>query len=169
MSPTVSHPSAPAMTPFRSIVPEPIVQQPQCLLSIGAPQPRYILGGNAPQAAGSRCYLNNLYHVEVTPGTPFVHLKIRRLDGGKCDQWRHLQQIKSELVGPECEGVELFPSQGREVGAGNEYHLWVHTDPSYRFPFGFGRRFVLEKPVMALQFTTHPVSADSATPQAAVA
>jgi hypothetical protein len=128
-----------------------------------------VINSKAPQANASRCYVNNLYHVEVIPGTPFVHLKIRRLDGGKCDQWRHLQQIKSELVGPECEGVELFPSQGREVGTASEYHLWVHTDPSYRFPFGFARRFVLEKPVLAVQLTNHPVAADGAMPQAAVA
>lgn len=152
------------MTPFRLIEPEPVAY-----LSISSPQPLYVLTGAASPSERSRCYVNNLYRVEVTPGAPFVHLNIRRLDGGKCNQWRHLQQIKSELVGPECEGVELFPSQGREVSPANEYHLWVHADPSYRFPFGFGRRFVLEKPVVALQFSPHPIAADGATPRAAVA
>lgn len=157
------------MTPFRLVAPEPCAQVSLPRFSVASPQPVYVISSRAQQPNASRCYANNLYHVEVIPGRPFVHLKIRRLDGGRCDQWRHLQQIKSELVGPECEGVELFPSQGGEVGTANEYHLWVHSDPSYRFPFGFVRRFVLEKPVMAVQLATHRVAADSATPQAAVA
>ncbi|GHO61302.1 hypothetical protein KSC_001940 [Ktedonobacter sp. SOSP1-52] len=53
-------------------------------------------------------------------------------------------RIKDELVGPECEGVELFPARSREVDTSNHYHLWVIDDPTFRFPFGFTRRLVTE-------------------------
>ncbi|WP_420795788.1 DUF7694 domain-containing protein [Ktedonobacter racemifer] len=53
-------------------------------------------------------------------------------------------RIKDELVGPECEGVELFPARSREVDTANHYHLWTIDDPAFRFPFGFTRRLVTE-------------------------
>ena len=89
-------------------------------------------------------YENNLYHVEIAHGHPFIHLDISRRDGGPCKNWRHFQQIKNELVGPEHEAMELFPAESRLVDAGNEYHLWVHAVPTQRFPVGFDRRFVLD-------------------------
>ena len=88
-------------------------------------------------------YQNNIYRVEVIHEPPYVHLDIRRLDGGACKNWRHFQQIKNELVGPEFEAVELFPAESRLVDAGNQYHLWVHMDPKFRFQMGFPHRFLL--------------------------
>ncbi len=93
-------------------------------------------------------YENNLYHVKVTYSQPFIHLSITRHDGGSCNEWRHFQQIKNELVGPEHEAVELFPAEVRLVDIANEYHLWVCVDPAYRFPFGFQRRVVTDKPTV---------------------
>lgn len=86
---------------------------------------------------------NDTYHVELKLKPPFIHLDIRRLDGGPCNNWRNFQQIKNELVGPEFEAIELFPAESRLVDTGNEYHLWVYADQNYRFPVGFGERFVL--------------------------
>ncbi len=108
------------------------------------------------RASSVHVFENNLYHVEGTHRPPFIHLSIVRLDGGSCNEWRHLQQIKNEIVGHHCEGVELFPSEERLVDTVNEYHLWVHPDPNYRFPFGFGQRFVLDEPL------ANPCSANSA-------
>lgn len=90
---------------------------------------------------------NNLYQVEIAYGIPFIHLDIHRLDGGPCKNWRHFQQIKNELIGPEHEAVELFPAESRLIDTANEYHLWVHATPEYRFPVGWNGRFVHEKPV----------------------
>lgn len=85
----------------------------------------------------AQIYRNNLYIVETAVDSPFIRLSIRRHDRGPCDRWDHLQQIKNEVVGPEFEAVELFPSEQRLVDTCNEYHLWVHSSPAFRFPFGF--------------------------------
>ena len=54
-----------------------------------------------------------------------VHLSIKRHDRGKARDWRHLQQIKNEVCGPEREGMEIYPAESRLVDGANEYHLWV--------------------------------------------
>lgn len=88
-----------------------------------------------------RTFVNNLYRVAlfVTPisGESFLHLSIARLDCGTRKEWRHLQQIKNELCGPEHEAMEVFPSESRLVDNGHEYHLWVHKSPVFRFPVGW--------------------------------
>ncbi len=92
-------------------------------------------------------YENDSYSVQVRYHPPFVHLDIQRRDGGDCKNWRELQQIKNEIIGPEHEAVELFPAESRLVDTANQYHLWVHVSADYRFPFGFAERCVLSKPV----------------------
>jgi hypothetical protein len=98
-----------------------------------------------------RAFQNNLYRVEIAdtpPFTPtFVHLAISRLDRGTCNEWADLQRIKNEIVGPEYEAIELFPAESRLVNTGNEYHLWVHSDPHFRFPVGWQQRMVFSDPV----------------------
>jgi hypothetical protein len=95
----------------------------------------------------ARRYRNDTYEVMVMGDPPFVHLIINRLDWDACDDWREFQQIKNELVGPEYEAVELFPAESRLVDTSNTYHLWVHCDPTYRFPLGLHHRLVASKPV----------------------
>jgi len=90
-------------------------------------------------------YENDLYHVDVNYAPPFAHLAIRRHDGKPCKEWLHFQQIKNEIIGPENEAMEIFPAESRLVDSADEYHLWVHTDPKFRFPVGFGQRFVLSE------------------------
>jgi hypothetical protein len=90
---------------------------------------------------------NNLYAVEIAHRPPFIHLNVTRHDRSPVKEWRHLQQIKNELVGPEYEAIELFPAESRLVDTANEYHLWVHADPGFRFPLGFDTRFVLDEPM----------------------
>lgn len=94
----------------------------------------------------SEVWTNDLYQVllDRTPphgmGPNFVvwYLSIRRLDREAIHDWRHLQQIKNELCGADCEGVELYPSEKRVVDGANQYHLWVIMHPAgWRFPFGF--------------------------------
>jgi hypothetical protein len=78
---------------------------------------------------------------------PFIHIAINRHDDAPCTNWHDFQQIKNELVGPECEAVELFPAESRLIDTANEYHLYVMPDAKYRFPFGYERRLVLEQDV----------------------
>ena len=88
-------------------------------------------------------YVNNLYQVKIrTEYNDFVrsdvvHLSIKRKDKNPVHNWRHFQQIKNELVGPENEAIELYPAESRLVDSANQYHLWVIADPSKRIKIGF--------------------------------
>jgi len=46
--------------------------------------------------------------------------------------WRHLQQIKDEVMGADREAVQLFPAQGRLVDTANEY--WLQVYPTGKAP-----------------------------------
>lgn len=70
-------------------------------------------------------------------------LSIKRHDRGTIRDWRDLQRIKNDVVGPECEAVELFPAESRLVDSANQYHLWA-LPPGERWPLGFGSRFVTD-------------------------
>ena len=75
-----------------------------------------------------RYFLNDLYQVQVDaygPDKSCLHLNIRRLDGGMFKDWRHFQQIKNEIAGPEREAIELYPAESRKVDTTNKWHLWV--------------------------------------------
>lgn len=92
-------------------------------------------------------YVNDLYQVHVRDvawpdGSPMKHLSIKRRDKGAIHDWRHLQQIKNMLVGPECEGIELYPAEARLVDEANQFHLWVFCDPALRVPLGAQERLV---------------------------
>jgi hypothetical protein len=95
-------------------------------------------------------WVNNRYTVILTRMPPLdgngpevVHLSIRRNDRKPIRDWRDMQRIKNELVGPECEGVEVYPAERRLVDTANKYHLWVCADDHYQLPFGFANRLVL--------------------------
>ena len=93
--------------------------------------------------AGSEYWINNLYQVQVRRFEKSAHLNIRRRDGKAIFRdWRHFQWIKNQLIGPECEAVELYPAESRMVDASNKYHLWCSTDPTFRFPVGMSERDV---------------------------
>jgi hypothetical protein len=72
----------------------------------------------------------------------FVWLSIRRTDREPIFDWRHMQQIKNQLVGDECEAVQIFPAESRLVDTCNQYHLIACADPEARMPMGFTNRTV---------------------------
>lgn len=81
--------------------------------------------------------VNSRYQVMVRPsGSDMTYLSIKRLDQRPIRSWRDLQRIKNELVGPECEGLEMFPAESRLLDSANQYHLFVFSDPQVRLPFG---------------------------------
>lgn len=90
-------------------------------------------------------WLNDLYQVNVRRDEHIVHLSIKRRDKNPIHDWRNLQDIKNMLVGEEHEAVELYPAESRRVDSANQYHLWVSTDPRFRFPFGFTERLVTDE------------------------
>lgn len=126
---------------------------------------------------------NNLYTVTVTSGEavpvasefhPMVWLSIRRLERARLPRdWRDLQRIKNELVGPDHEGCELFPAERRLVDESDQFHLWVFEDPKAGFPFGYIDRRVGDEAPHGSQrpreFTTHhePVGIENLTPDLA--
>lgn len=89
-------------------------------------------------------WVNNLYQVNIEyadagqPGAVgFAHLIVRRRDRQPIRSWSHFQQIKNELIGPECEAVELYPAESNLVDAKDHYHLWALTSPEDSFGVGF--------------------------------
>lgn len=97
------------------------------------------------EAEHGEVWVNDLYQVSVErqPEQYMARLCIRRRDGGTINRdWRHFQRIKNEIIGPECEAVELYPAESRLVDASNKYHLFCCTDPAFRFPFGWIKRDV---------------------------
>jgi hypothetical protein len=88
-----------------------------------------------------RIWRNNVYEIWMyqlpLKGWPnMVHLSIKRNDKGVIFDWREMQRIKSELMGAQFEGVQLFPAENRVVDAANQYHMYVLADERQRFPFG---------------------------------
>jgi hypothetical protein len=82
-----------------------------------------------PEEAGAdEVWGNNLYTVHVRRTDRYVHLSIHRHDRAPARDWRHFQRIKNEIVGPEFEAVEVYPSEARLVDTSNQYHLWVILD-----------------------------------------
>ncbi len=82
-------------------------------------------------------YVNNLYQVNIEfMAEQGAHLMIRRIDRQPIHNWSHFQQIKNELLGPECEAIEIYPKVSRLVDDKNHYHLWGYRTPDKQFPFG---------------------------------
>lgn len=102
----------------------------------------------ADLAGSPEVWLNDTYQVVVrrwiiSPGWPVMHhLSIKRIDKDVIRDWRHLQEIKNQIVGPENEAVELFPAESRLVDSANQFHLFAIAQPGIRFPFGFQSRLV---------------------------
>lgn len=93
--------------------------------------------------------MNSLYQVNIRKLPPpvegwpdILHLSIKRRDKAVIHDWRDLQRIKNEVVGPECEAIELYPAESRLVDSANQYHLWVFHNPQFRFPVGWHERLV---------------------------
>ena len=75
-----------------------------------------------------------------------VHLSIKTLDKAPIHDWREFQEIKNLIVGPECEGIEIYPAESRLLDSANQYHLWV-LPWGAKVPCGFyGRGVTSEQP-----------------------
>jgi len=89
-------------------------------------------------------YENSRYFVLLrriaSPLGPCTHLSLRRADRDAVHDWREMQRIKNELVGPEVEALELYPAESRLVDQANQFHLWCF--PGARIPIGFDQRAI---------------------------
>ena len=99
-------------------------------------------------------YQNNIYSVMVFRNKQadwqvhekswkgnMTYISIKRIDKKSIHDWRHLQQIKNELVGVDYEAVEIYPNEKRLVDTANQYHLFVFPK-DYLIPFGWHTRTV---------------------------
>lgn len=88
--------------------------------------------GSEGNVASYEAWANDRYDVLVRRRDDgSVHLSLKRRDRSPVRDWRHLQQIKNEILGPEEFAVEVFPPESQLVDTSNEYHLW-HT-PGMQF------------------------------------
>lgn len=102
----------------------------------------------------SNIVINSRYQVDVrdadeVAGWPKMKwLSIKRRDRAPVgeERFRDFQRIKNELVGKECEAVELYPAESRLVDTANQYHLFVIIESGHMFPFGFTDRLTQYKP-----------------------
>jgi len=53
-----------------------------------------------------------------------IWLSYKRNDRAAFGDWRIKQHIKNQMVGPECEAIEIYPAESRKVDTSNQYHLW---------------------------------------------
>ena len=102
-------------------------------------------------------YVNDIYQVnvqrnkqadymvrEATMKGKMTYLSIKRLDKKSIHDWRHLQEIKNELCGEDCEAIEIYPVEKRLVDTANQYHLFVFPKGTY-VGVGWTHRSVMTK------------------------
>lgn len=117
-----------------------------------------VLTAMAGTVRNVRVVRNDLYQVIIREVAPkedcieqppnMVYLSIKANDQSAKHDWRHFQRIKNELVGEECEAVELYPAQSRCVDASNQYHLFVFSDPTFRLGLGFNEQLISDDQVV---------------------
>jgi hypothetical protein len=88
-------------------------------------------------------YCNDTYQCMVSRNSDYTHLTIVRHDREPIHSWQHIQQIKNDICGEDCEGIELYPAMSRIVDNNNFYHLWV-LGPGKRIEVGFRDRLVIQ-------------------------
>jgi hypothetical protein len=116
-----------------------------------------------PIPEGITIFRNNVYQVQarnvasVEPFGPTCWLSIKRVDRRPIHDWRDLQRIKNLLVGPEIEAVEIYPAESRLVDTSNQFHLWCFA--TYKLPFGYADRRVIEVPGHGAQQRPFPADA----------
>lgn len=100
----------------------------------GKPDPEVLKGDEKFYANGH--YLVFVREMKPTdPDQPVAyHLSMRTVENDARHDWREMQRVKTEILGPEWEAVELYPSEDRVVDCANQYHLWCFP---FRLPFGF--------------------------------
>jgi hypothetical protein len=122
------------------------------------PVPAHILA--MPTDVPAEVWTNGEYEVFVHytgSRTGQVWLSIKRMDRESIHDWRHMQQIKNEVIGSEREAVELYPRESRVVDNANQYHLYVAPE-GCDWPVGFEGGMVLlrENEVQAYNDAPHP-------------
>ena len=87
----------------------------------------------------ARIYVNSRYQATVyppsSPGSgwpPVVHISFKHVLNIAITDFRDMQLIKNELVGPQSYCIQIFPPEDFLVDTSNQYHLWVFVPPSWQ-------------------------------------
>jgi hypothetical protein len=64
---------------------------------------------------------------------PWAVIGIAAADQTARHDWREFQQIKNQVVGPEWEAVEIYPSESKLVDPSNYFYLWCFPPGSLKF------------------------------------
>lgn len=125
------------MTPFeRAEMDIPTLEEAMTAGNLSAQEAQQQIDWMKSQAV----YINNLYQVNIEfMPEEGAHLMIRRIDRQPIHNWGHFQQIKNELLGKECEAIEIYPKVSRLVDDKNHYHLFGYRTPNFKFPFGIDK------------------------------
>lgn len=103
---------------------------------------------------GTLVLVNSRYQVEAVklrgeaPLGDCIWLSFKTRDKSARHDWREIQRIKNEIVGPHVEAVELYPDEDRLVDTSNQYHLWCFPWCVFaghapgRLPFGYRERLI---------------------------
>jgi hypothetical protein len=137
------------MSPFRpAVLPEMTADEAAAIGKSFGVKPAEILDIFRDQKQNEQVFLNDIYQVNLrkieTSIGDMIWLSIKRIDKKPVHSWRDFQEIKNRLVGPEHEGVELYPAESRRVDTANQYHLYVFADSCREFPFGMIGRAVFD-------------------------
>jgi hypothetical protein len=136
---------------FKQYVPDP-PWTPFCLAEI-SPEQRALIDKLHEKSPLTQIWINSRYEVWVFEWPadqspikcPITQLSIKkRFTKDVIRDWRDLQRIKNEILGPNREAVELFPSEQRLMDTSNQYHLWALPE-GQMFPFGYWSRVVSEE------------------------
>jgi hypothetical protein len=92
-------------------------------------------GKSSEAAFADGTYVVIAYHW-VFGGADWVQLSVRRHDHKPLrDHWAVLMAIKDQILGPDAEAVELYPSRVRLVDVEHTYHLWSPVNDVFEFGF----------------------------------
>lgn len=83
-------------------------------------------------------WVNDIYQVTVRywtheqvfgtkPGR-MIQLGISSHDGTARHDFRHIQAMKNQLAGPECEAFELYPAESRLLDPSNQFLIYAFPD-----------------------------------------
>lgn len=96
------------------------------------PAPLELTGCGHNERGQFHDYANDKYAVRVTTFDSPAHrngfdkcIMVYRFDGTSARDWRDLQWIKDQVVGPEVDAIEYYPRRSRVVDPSNAVFLWV--------------------------------------------
>ena len=93
-------------------------------------------------------YANDKYVVSVDKKCDHIHpnwpeelpcwyISFSMRDGGHLLDWREIQEIKNQVLGPEYECVMLWPKESRVLDTANQFHMYAIGRPGIEFPVGY--------------------------------